>query len=108
MCVSVWISDTKQQRKTKGKGKRPKETGIDVVHFNMTPRQKLLAGQLGSEGGAGRDAWAVPTETPLCRGPKSNQLSGREPLCLPRGSGPIRCPGWLLAELQLFAITAAA
>lgn len=112
-CVSVWISDFaySKTRKTKLKAGGKRKHGIDAVHF-MTPHQKLLAGQLGKVAGAGRDTWAVPAEMRPAPAVALDQTScqawSSELLSLIQGSGPIHCPGWLLARLQLSAIKAAA
>lgn len=111
--MSVWISDFvySKTRKTTLKAGGKRKHGIDAVHFT-TLRQKLLAGQLGRVAGAGRDTWAVPAEMRPAPAMALNQTSRQawssELLSLIQGSGPIHCPGRLLARLQLSAIKAAA
>lgn len=104
-CVCVLISDTernKYEQRLKAWGQR-KTNWCSSFLFNPS------AVQLGSNEGAGRDAGLSPhiRHSTMVLNQTSCEAGCSEPLCLTQGSGPIRCPEWLLAELQCFSIKAA-
>lgn len=109
--VSLFGYLTRKTTKKDKKGRQAaKGTGIDAVHFNTTPLQKLLQGSLAAMEAQVEMHGLSPQRcnSAVALNQTSCQAGSAEPFCLTRGSGPIRCPGWLLAELQVFAITAAA